>query len=319
MTQERTNSPLARALRAARREARLSQGALAAAAGCGARTVWQAEQGQGHLASYQRLAEALEMEITGRSLPPGDHLGTRLRALRLRKRVTLTRAAEVSGISVGTLAAIERGEQGHLASVERLADALGAALTLVPRGQALAFFTAAGNSSAHDAWTTPTDLLDRLYAVLGGPFSLDPCSPGAVLSPVRAGRHYTREDDGLAQDWHGAVFMNPPYSRELGRWTAKARTEVEAGRASLVIGLIPARTDTRWWHQDIAGHAHAWILRGRVRFGGASTAAPFPSALVLWGGDPDVAAAVCRAFPDAWHTVAGRSPGTDAAAHQAAA
>ncbi|MFC7551151.1 DNA N-6-adenine-methyltransferase [Pseudoroseomonas wenyumeiae] len=75
------------------------------------------------------------------------------------------------------------------------------------------------------------------------------------------------EDDSLRLPWYGSVFMNPPYGRELPRWVAKARTEAEAGRASVVFGLIPARTDTRWWHDYIAAVADIWMLRGRLAFG----------------------------------------------------
>lgn len=77
----------------------------------------------------------------------------------------------------------------------------------------------------------------------------------------------------------------------------KARAEVREGRAELVAALLPAQTDTLWWHQEIAGSAHAVLIRGRLR----RDPAPFPSALVVWGAGPEHTAALRREFPTAWH------------------
>jgi transcriptional regulator with XRE-family HTH domain len=317
--QERSNSPLARALRAARRHANLSQGKLAALAGVSPRSCWHAEQGRGHATSYERLAAALGMEITGRSLPPGQHLGDRLRVLRLRQGASVREVAERAGLSVNTIGAVERGEPGHLSTVERVAQVLGAGLTLVRRGEALAFFASAAVSSARETWTTPPEFLERLYRALGGHFDVDPCSPGALLSPVRAATHFTRADDGLAQDWHGRVYMNPPYGRGIGRWTSKARLEVASGRASLVIGLVGVCTGTRWWHGDVAGHADLWMLRGRLRFGDGSAPAPFSSVVVAWGASVAVVRAISAEFPDAQHVPSHRTAASLAAPTTAAA
>ncbi|WP_431271754.1 DNA N-6-adenine-methyltransferase [Dankookia sp. P2] len=306
MTQERSDSPLGRALRKARREAGLTQGALAVTSGCSPRSVWQAERGQGHVEVFLRLASVLGQQVTGRSLPPGQHLGDRLAALRQRFGASVREVAARAGVSPNTVAAIERGELGHVAAIERVAGALGAGLTLAPAGQAPAFFAAAALSSAYEAWATPPDLLDRLYDALGGPFDLDPCSPGPLRSRVRAAWHFTEADDGLVHPWQGQVFMNPPYGRGIGAWTAKARQEAEAGRAEFVIGLVPARTDTRWWHADVAGHSQVWLLRGRLAFGDGAAPAPFPSALVLWSGAPAVSEVMSKAFPDAQHVPSAR-------------
>lgn len=130
-------------------------------------------------------------------------------------------------------------------------------------------------------WETPPDLfadLDREF----GPFDLDVC---ALPETAKCERYFTPADDGLAQEWRGLCFMNPPYGREIGKWVAKARMEAFEGRATTV-ALIPARTDTRWWHdhiQDVADHV--FFLKGRVRFhqdGKPCGPAPFPSAVVIW-------------------------------------
>ncbi|SDE32677.1 DNA N-6-adenine-methyltransferase [Belnapia rosea] len=305
MSQERSDSRLGRTLRQARHDARLTQGALAAAAGCSARSVWQAERGQGHAAVYLRLLDTLGMELAGRSLPPGTDPGARLKVLRQRLGASAREVAAKANVSPNTLAAMERGDLGHLAALERVAEVLGAGLVLARTGHPQSFYAGAALSSTYEAWATPLDLLERLYKALGSGFDLDPCSPGALRSRVRAARHLTEADDGLAHPWHGRVFMNPPYGRGIGAWTAKARTEAETGRAEFVIGLIPARTDTRWWHADVVGHAAAWLLRGRLSFGDGSTPAPFPSALVLWAGAPATATTLCQVFPDAQYIAPG--------------
>jgi hypothetical protein len=76
--------------------------------------------------------------------------------------------------------------------------------------------------------------------------------------------------------------MNPPYGRSIHHWTAKAKAEVEQGNA-VVVGLIPARPDTRYWHRDIAGSASIFFLKGRLKFGNAEQVAPFPSCSQVQG------------------------------------
>jgi hypothetical protein len=95
---------------------------------------------------------------------------------------------------------------------------------------------------------------------------------------------FTREEDGLLLEWFGRCWMNPPYGRTIGRWMAKARRMAESGKAELVVCLVPARTDTAWWHENVMRAAEVRFIRGRLKFGGAKHAAPFPSALVIFKG-----------------------------------
>jgi hypothetical protein len=95
------------------------------------------------------------------------------------------------------------------------------------------------------------------------------------------------------------VFLNPPYGREIAQWVAKAREEHEAEHARLIIALVPARTDTQWWHNDVAGAAHVWLLRGRLAFGDGSAPAPFPSAVVAWGATEEQRTSLGLALPRA--------------------
>ena len=130
-------------------------------------------------------------------------------------------------------------------------------------------------SSRTEEWATPHDLFAVLDAEFGG-FELDPC---ATSENATCPRFYTRTDDGLARPWSGRVFMNPPYGRTIGAWMAKALEE--SRRGSLVVCLVPARTDTAWWH-DYAAGGEVRLLRGRLRFGNAGHSAPFPSAVVVF-------------------------------------
>lgn len=130
-------------------------------------------------------------------------------------------------------------------------------------------------SSASDEWPTPAFLFEALDAEFG--FTLD---PAATAQNARCRSFFTRAEDGLVQDWSGnTVFLNPPYGRQIGRWVQKAyETSL---RGSVVVCLLPARTDTRWWH-DYVCRGEVRFLRGRLRFEGGQYCAPFPSAVVVF-------------------------------------
>jgi hypothetical protein len=96
------------------------------------------------------------------------------------------------------------------------------------------------------------------------------------------------------------VFVNPPYGRGLSRWIAKAHQEIDQDNAQTVVALIPARTDTAYWHEHVATNADVFFLRGRLKFGQGGQSAPFPSALAVWGGSDHVLMALQQALPNAW-------------------
>lgn len=131
-------------------------------------------------------------------------------------------------------------------------------------------------SSASDNWETPQDFFDALNAEFH--FTLD---AAASDENAKCARYFTKEQDGLAQDWTGVVWCNPPYGREVGRWVAKAAGSAEKG--AVVVMLLPARTDTRWFHDYINGRAEVRFVKGRLKFGGAKNSAPFPSMVVVFG------------------------------------
>ena len=128
-------------------------------------------------------------------------------------------------------------------------------------------------------WETPPEVFGPLNKEFA--FTLDPCATPATAKCVM---FYTEAVNGLAQDWGTHhVFMNPPYGREVYAWTNKAREAAEHG--ALVVGLLPASTDLKWWHDDIVGHAEVRYIRGRVRFltGGPYRASGFfASVVVIW-------------------------------------
>ncbi len=135
-------------------------------------------------------------------------------------------------------------------------------------------------SSATPEWATPQWLFDALNERFQ--FNFDPC---ASPENAKCADFMTAEEDGLCISWRGLrVFMNPPYGREIVQWVEKARREAEMG--ALVVGLLPARTDARWWQKHVQGHADVRFIRGRLKFGNATSAAPFPSALAVWWGWP---------------------------------
>lgn len=135
-------------------------------------------------------------------------------------------------------------------------------------------------SSETDEWVTPQEFYDKLAAEFG--FTLDPC---ATKENAKCQNFYTLADNGLAKSWDGQrVFMNPPYGRSVGLWVNKAYTEVRHGGCELVVCLVPARTDTAWWHL-FCMKGQIRFVRGRIGFvgaGGSGGRAPFPSALVIF-------------------------------------
>ena len=121
------------------------------------------------------------------------------------------------------------------------------------------------------------EMLDKEFC-----FTLDPC---AAEDNHKCEKWYSEADNGLAKSWAGErVFCNPPYGRQLGKWVEKCYREVYERGCPLVVMLIPARTDTRWFHEYIYHRAEIRFLRGRLYFGGMSTTAPFPSMVVIFRG-----------------------------------
>ena len=133
-------------------------------------------------------------------------------------------------------------------------------------------------SSASCEWETPQELFEELDREFH--FTLDPCSTDAN---AKCAKHYTKEQDGLAQDWGTeTVWCNPPYGREIHKWVRKCALHSIGGGTAVI--LIPARTDTSYFHDYIYGKAEVRFIRGRLRFSGCKDNAPFPSMIVVFKG-----------------------------------
>ena len=152
-------------------------------------------------------------------------------------------------------------------------------------------------------WETPDDLMAALRAAYGD-LDLDPCATYENRKADRwfgkgawdcGGSPYAHEhentkpceycrpvEDGLAQEWAGKVYVNPPYGRGVPEWVGKCFNEVRLGNPELVVALLPVSPDTRWWQAWVSQATEVRFLKGRVTFVGATGPAPFASAIVVW-------------------------------------
>lgn len=134
-------------------------------------------------------------------------------------------------------------------------------------------------SSKTDLWETPQDFFDKLNKEFH--FTLDVC---AISENAKCAAYYAPETDGLSQPWVGTVWCNPPYGREISNWVKKAYNENKKQNNCIVM-LLPARTDTRWFHDYIYEKAEIRFVRGRLKFVGSKNSAPFPSMVVIFRPD----------------------------------
>ena len=130
-------------------------------------------------------------------------------------------------------------------------------------------------TSKTDQWATPQNFFDKLNTQYN--FELDVC---ADKTNHKVKKYYDEQDNGLIQPWAPyRCWMNPPYGRVIGHWMKKAYDESQLG--ALVVCLVPARTDTKWWH-DYAMRGGVEFIRGRLKFGDSKNSAPFPSAVIVF-------------------------------------
>lgn len=133
-------------------------------------------------------------------------------------------------------------------------------------------------SSKTCEWETPQWLYDKLNEIMH--FSLDVC---ATPENAKCEHFYTKEDDALRQQWGHTNWMNPPYGRGIRDWVSKAYKE--ALLSNTTVALVPARTDTEWWHAyAMASNVDVIFIKGRLKFQGHKNNAPFPSALLIFWG-----------------------------------
>lgn len=134
-------------------------------------------------------------------------------------------------------------------------------------------------SSKKDEWSTPQELFDELNKEFL--FDVDVC---ALPQNAKCKWYYTPTDDGLSKPWIGNVWCNPPYGKHIGSWVEKAFFSAKTGVANVVVMLLPARTDTKWFHEYIYKKRNVEVrfVKGRLKFGDAKSNAPFPSMIVVF-------------------------------------
>ena len=131
-------------------------------------------------------------------------------------------------------------------------------------------------SSSTPEWETPQDFFEKYNSQYH--FTLDAASTD---ENAKCENHFTAEDDGLKQNWGGQiVWLNPPYGRQIGKWVQKAYEESKKPN-TVIVCLLPARTDTTWFH-DYCCRGNVQFIRGRLKFGGSKNSAPFPSMVVTF-------------------------------------
>ena len=133
-------------------------------------------------------------------------------------------------------------------------------------------------SSENEEWETPIDFYNELNKEFK--FNLDPC---ALPNNAKCEKFFTPNDNGLEQSWEGhQVFCNPPYGKKIYDWVKKCYEESRKENTRVVM-LIPARTDTKYFHEFIYHKAkEIRFIRGRLKFGGSKNSAPFPSMVVVF-------------------------------------
>ncbi len=133
--------------------------------------------------------------------------------------------------------------------------------------------------SQKDNWETPQDIFNKLNSEFN--FTLDPC---ADELNHKCNKYYDKEKNGLLQCWEGErVFCNPPYGKVVSSWVRKCYLHSKYDNGIAVM-LIPARTDTRWFHRYIYNKDNVEVrfLKGRIKFVGSENPAPFPSMVVIF-------------------------------------
>jgi phage N-6-adenine-methyltransferase len=143
------------------------------------------------------------------------------------------------------------------------------------------------NSDDHE---TPKQLFDFLNSVFE--FTLDPCARDTIESQkrIKTEVQITKDDDGLIGSWDNkSTFVNPPYSK-ISKWIDKAINEYNSRidnwkkgiKPEPIVLLVPARTDTRWWHKIVSQHSSKVVfIKGRLKFNNGKTNAPFPSCIII--------------------------------------
>lgn len=219
--------------------------------------------------------------------------------------ITQSVAAEMLNVSVPTVkragVVIDQGVPELIQAVDRgdIAVSAAAAIARQPeetQREILATQPHVSHNSGNNEWYTPAEYIAAARATMGG-IDLDPASSPEANAVIGADVIYTSEDDGLARDWTGRVWLNPPYASDLvGRFAARMAESYDAGAVTTACVLVNNATETAWFGKLVASASAVCFPRGRVRFwepGGRSGAPLQGQAVIYMGDDAD---AFCEAF-----------------------
>lgn len=231
-------------------------------------------------------------------LARGNDLPAQLRQRRTNLRLSLDEVARRARMSRATVAALEAG-RGSVRSAMRVIEAIA---PQARRREPVRAHWTPDPCGERDHRFTPPEFMQAVYKAFGE-VDLDPC--GHAESPVRANHRILLSEggDGLRDNWSGRlVFMNCPFSALL-KWLRRADEQWSAGNVETVVALVPARTDSAWFHERLIGIADIYMLKGRLRFltvQGRGNQAPFPLMVVLFGSQRDQRDRFAGLVPGFW-------------------
>lgn len=133
-----------------------------------------------------------------------------------------------------------------------------------------------------DVWLTPIET----FNIINKEFKFDLDAATEKNNPLNTPKFFTEEDNSLTKQWDGNVWLNPPYSN-IDEWVFKAYTEWKRDRNRFIVMLMPARTDTKYFHKYIAPYAEVRFFKGRLKFSNIGSA-PFPSMLIIYGKEANI-------------------------------
>jgi transcriptional regulator with XRE-family HTH domain len=267
-------------LKKARMSRGLSRAALAAAINVDPQAIKRLESGVGSFQTMLSVMAELDYHVAG--LAKAGDLPKQLRLRRQNIGLTVNEAAKRARVSSATILEVERG-RGSVRSVLKIL----AAIAPTARRKAPArVHWAIDAKGDRDIRFTPPDFMANIYDAFGD-VDLDPC--GHADSPVAANRRILLAEggDGLVDEWSGRLaYMNPPFSAQL-RWLRRAHDQWKAGNVQTVVCLVPARTDSAWFHEHLRPSADIFLPQGRLRFltpEGRGHSTPFSLMVVVLGG-----------------------------------
>jgi hypothetical protein len=145
--------------------------------------------------------------------------------------------------------------------------------------------------SENNHHNTPLNFMEYVYSFWPRGVDLDPCSNSSSIVKAKTKWDGTFGQCGLSIQWVGRVFCNPPYKNEIPKWVKKCVESSYLCECEIIL-LVPSRTDTRWFNMALEACDSLCLVKGRLKFGEATNAAPFPSAVFYWGDKAEACGAI---------------------------